>query len=373
MKNICWRMRRAVWAFLLMEMLILPCVYASGQNDTLSLLFIGDLMQHDAQLEAARRSDGSFDYSACFAEVSSEIKRADIAVGNLEVPLGGKPYSGYPAFSAPDEWLYAMRDAGFDVMLAANNHCLDRGTEGLVRTIEMFDSLDFDYAGVYRDSVERVERYPLLVEKKGFRIAFLNYTYGTNGIPVTPPAIVNRIDREQIRRDILSARQMKPDAIIACMHWGIEYELLPERADRELAEWMLSLGVDHIIGSHPHVVQPIEVVDTLSDSEPHVVVYSLGNFISNMSRLHTDGGMMVKLLLRKAPEKARLAGCGYSFVWTSRPVLSGKGNFIVYPSQVPLDELNTAEKSRMDLFLTNVRKLFKRYTKGINEYFLERK
>ena len=233
MKNIRWRMRRAVWAFLLMEMLILPCVYASGQNDTLSLLFIGDLMQHDAQLEAARRSDGSFDYSACFAEVSSEIKRADIAVGNLEVPLGGKPYSGYPAFSAPDEWLYAMRDAGFDVMLVANNHCLDRGTEGLVRTIEMFDSLGFDYAGVYRDSVERVERYPLLVEKKGFRIAFLNYTYGTNGIPVTPPAIVNRIDREQIRRDILSARRMKPDAIMVrirtwCsrLRWSILYPIV---------------------------------------------------------------------------------------------------------------------------------------------------
>lgn len=372
-ENIRRRMRKAAWAFLLIELLVLPCVYAAGQGDSLSLLFVGDLMQHDAQLDAARQPDGTFDYAPCFAEVDAEIRKADIAIGNLEVPLGGRPYSGYPAFSAPDEWLYAMRDAGFDVLLAANNHCLDRGTRGLVRTVEMFDSLGMDYAGIYRDSLERVKRYPLLVGKKGFRIAFLNYTYGTNGIPVDYPAIVNRIDREQIRKDILSARQMKPDAIIACMHWGIEYELLPEASDRELAEWMLSLGVDHVIGSHPHVVQPVEIVDTLPDKVPHVIVYSLGNFISNMSRVHTDGGMMVKLLLKKSPGRAQLAGCGYSFVWTSRPALSGKRNFTVYPSDVRPEKLNGVEKSRMDLFLGNVRKLFKQYTKGIYEYFLERK
>lgn len=373
MKDIRRRICQAVCAFLLIEMCVLPCVYAEGRADTLSLLFVGDLMQHDAQLDAARKSDGTFDYGGCFEEVDAEIRKADLAIGNLEVPLGGKPYTGYPAFSAPDEWLYAIRDAGFDVLLAANNHCLDRGTRGLVRTIEMFESSGLDYAGIYRDSVERAERYPLLVEKKGFRIVFLNYTYGTNGIPVTPPAIVNRIDVEQIRQDILRARQMRPDAVIACMHWGIEYELLPEASDRKLAEWLLSLGVDHVIGSHPHVVQPVEVVDTLPDKAPHVVVYSLGNFISNMSRVYTDGGMMVKLLLKKSPEKAKLAGCGYSFVWTSRPVLSGKRDFKIYPSDISPERLNTVEKSRMEGFLNKVRELFRRHTKGIYEYFLERK
>ena len=100
-------------------------------------------------------------------------------------------------------------------------------------------------AGIYRDSLDRADRYPLLIEKKGFRIAILNYTYGTNGIPVPSPGMVNLIDRKQIRQDVVKARRMNPDAIIACMHWGIEYKLLPENADRELARWLLKLGVDH--------------------------------------------------------------------------------------------------------------------------------
>lgn len=347
--------------------------FAGEQADTLSLLFVGDLMQHQAQLDAARREDGSFDYSGCFAEVSPEIMKADIAVGNLEVPLGGKPYTGYPAFSAPDEWLFALRDAGFDVFLAANNHCLDRGKKGLERTVGVFDSLKVWNAGIYRDSLDRADRYPLLIEKKGFRIAILNYTYGTNGIPVPSPGMVNLIDRKQIRQDVVKARRMNPDAIIACMHWGIEYKLLPENADRELARWLLKLGVDHVIGSHPHVVQPVEVVDTLADKKPHVVVYSLGNFISNMSQLHTDGGMAVKLLLRKANGKTRLAGSGYLFVWTSRPVLSGKRNFAVYPSDINKEKVNAAEKNRMELFLNNVRRLFHDHSTGMEEYFFERK
>lgn len=375
MKHIRVFTRKAILAAFSFGMPLIACM--AEPCDTLSLLFVGDLMQHKAQIDAARRSDGSYDYSGCFSELAPEMGKADIAVGNLEVPLGGKPYTGYPAFSAPDEWLYALRDAGFDVFLAANNHCLDRGRNGLERTVAMFDSLDIKYAGIYRDTLERTKRYPLLLEKKGFRIVFLNYTYGTNGIPVPPPNVVNMIDKKQIRQDVLAARRMKPDAIIACMHWGIEYESLPKESERNLARWMLELGVDHIIGSHPHVVQPVEIVDTLPDKRPHVVAYSLGNFISNMSLIHTDGGLAVKLLLRKSNGITRLADCGYSFVWTSRPALSGKRNYAVYPSNVNSDKLNATEKNRMEMFLSNARRLFRQHAIGIKfgikEYFFEKK
>ena len=138
----------------------------------ITLLFAGDLMQHQAQIDAARTATG-YDYTDYFKLIKEEIGKADIAIGNLEVTLGGKPYRGYPAFSAPDEYLTAIKDAGFNVLITANNHCLDRGKKGLERTILMLDSLQIPYAGTYTDSTARASRYPLLLEQNGFRIAQL--------------------------------------------------------------------------------------------------------------------------------------------------------------------------------------------------------
>ena len=218
-------------------------------QDQISLLFVGDLMQHQAQIDAARQGDG-YNYNDCFRHVKKEISEADMAIGNLEVTLGGKPYRGYPAFSAPDEYLHAIKEAGFDVLLTANNHCLDKGKLGLERTILMLDSLKIHHAGTYRNPEERHKNYPLLIEKNGFRIVLLNYTYGTNGLKTDAPNVVNYINREQIKKDILDARRKLPDVIIACMHWGVEYCSFPERSECELANWLIEQGVDHVIGSH---------------------------------------------------------------------------------------------------------------------------
>lgn len=136
-------------------------------QEKITLLFVGDLMQHQAQIEAARVGT-SYDYSSCFKHVKDEISAADLAVANLEVTLGGKPYSGYPAFSAPDEYLYAVKEAGFDVLLTANNHCLDRRKKGLERTILILDSLHIPHAGTYVNKGKRDEGYPLLIEKNHF-------------------------------------------------------------------------------------------------------------------------------------------------------------------------------------------------------------
>ncbi len=339
-------------------------------QERLTLLFVGDLMQHRAQIDAARK-DNTYDYSACFRHVKNEISRADLAIGNLEMPLGGRPYTGYPAFSAPDEFLYAIRDAGFDVLLTANNHCLDRRRKGLERTIHLLDSLDIPRAGTYINKVEREQRYPLIVEKKGFRIAFLNYTYGTNGIPVSEPNVVNFIDREQMKADILAARRKRPDVIIACMHWGLEYRLLPEKQERELADWLIKQGVNHVIGSHPHVVQPMELLEDAHTPAHHAVVYSLGNFISNMSAINTDGGAMVRLELQRAWGITRLKSCSYSLVWTSRPVLNGRNTFEIYPSSFESKHLRTEELIPMRRFLRNARELFEKHNKGTKEYFFE--
>ena len=340
-------------------------------TDTLRLLFVGDLMQHQGQINAARTSTG-YDYSACFTYVKEEIGRADLAIANLEVTLGGKPYKGYPAFSAPDEFLTAIHDAGFNVLVTANNHSLDRGKSGLERTIQLIDSLKIPHAGTYINTEERDKKYPLLLEKNGFRIALLNYTYGTNGIPVTPPNIVNYIDTTVIAKDIEESKAMKPDAIIACMHWGIEYQSLPDKEQKFLTDWLLRKGVNHIIGCHPHVVQPIEVREDSLTNGKHLVVYSLGNYISNMSARRTDGGLMVKMELVK-DSTTRLNHCEYSLVWTARPAQSGKKNHQLLPINFPTDSISVNARNSLRIFANDARSLFSKHNRGIKEYLFYKK
>ncbi|MBR3757746.1 MAG: CapA family protein [Bacteroidaceae bacterium] len=351
--------------------LLFPFSLSAQEFGRITLLFAGDLMQHQGQIDAARQSDGSYDYTPCFQYVKEEVSRADVAIANLEVTLAGRPYRGYPQFSAPDEYAQAIKEAGFDILLTANNHCLDRRQKGLERTIRVLDSLQIPHAGTYINSDAREKRYPLIIQKNGFRIALLSYTYATNGIEVQAPNVVNYIDREQILADIAKARSMKADVIIACMHWGIEYRLQPERQERQLVDWLIANGVDHVIGGHPHVLQPMEVRSDEYIAARHLVVYSLGNYISNMSVPNTDGGAMVKLELKKIGHIAALADCSYSLVWTSRPSLRGGGNYLLYPAADPPQTINEAEKSRLDRFLKSVRNLFKKSNIGIREYFFE--
>lgn len=333
----------------------------------LTLLFAGDLMQHQGQIDAARQKDGTYDYSDCFALVKEEISQADIAIGNLEVTLGGKPYTGYPAFSAPDEYLAAIKEAGFDLLLTANNHCLDRRRKGLERTLLMLDSLHIPHTGTFINKEERTQHYPLLLQQNGFRIALLNYTYGTNGIPVTTPNVVNYIDTLVIAKDIKAAQALQPDVLIACLHWGAEYQSLPNKAQTSLADWLIEQGVTHIIGSHPHVVQPLELRTDSTTGQQHAVVYSLGNFISNMSARRTDGGLLFKLELTK-DSITRVSKCEYSLVWTARPVLSRQKNYKLYPVGSATDSLPTEARNRLNIFINDSRSLFKKHNRGVKEY-----
>lgn len=374
---------------LIVFMTLLYSVTLSAQ-ERITLLFVGDLMQHQAQIDAARTPEGKYDYSPCFSLVKEQISRADLAIGNLEVTLAGKPYQGYPAFSAPDEYLQAIKEAGFDILMTANNHCLDRGKKGLERTILMLDSLHIPHAGTYSNLSKRKQQYPLFIHKKGFRIAFLNYTYGTNGIKTSSPNIVNYIDKEAILQDIRSAQARCPDAIIACMHWGEEYKSLPNKEQRDLADWLLQQGVTHIIGSHPHVIQPMEL--RAEGNRQHVVVYSLGNFISNMRSPNTDGGLIFTLQLEKSPlpkpipprfseqsyspsfeptsillPYCHVSDCGYDFVWTARPDLTGEKNYILYPIKHPSDSLPQDARNHLKIFTENSRKLLQQHNVGISE------
>ena len=323
----------------------------------LTLLFVGDLMQHQAQIDAAYRGDGSYDYTHCFSLVKERISRADIAIGNLEVTLGGEPYRGYPQFSAPDEYLYALRDVGFDILATANNHSLDRHRRGLERTLSLVDSVGLTAMGTYRDAADRDKRYPLIVEKHGMRIALLCATYGTNGIAATLPNIVNSLSRDELSADIRRARAMKPDAIIAYVHWGNEYQRYPNSEQESLARWLISEGVDHVIGSHPHVVQPIELIPSEEYPTQHAVVYSLGNYVSNMSIAHGDVGMCVELTLEKIGTATRLRSIDHDFVWTERAALSRSGDFRIIPSDTLPEDLTSESRQRMQRAIASERTL----------------
>lgn len=323
----------------------------------IELLFAGDAMMHEAQITAAKTSQGDYDFSGYFDDISDYIKSADFAVVNFEASLGGKPYKGYPCFSAPDEYATALTDAGFDFFLLANNHILDRNDKGLHRTIAVLDSLEIPHTGIFNNSNERENRAPWLVDIKGFRLAILNYTYGTNGIEVKGDAVVNYIDTQKIADDVDVARKAGAEIIAACIHWGEEYKLLPNATQKALANQLADMGIDLIIGGHPHVVQPMEMrVGT--DGQQTLVVYSLGNFISNMRTNDTRGGAMVRVrIVRDCKSgKALVKSAAYSLVFTEQPPTTA--NFRLRPA-------HAVNNSKAEAFRLNALKIFDKYNIGV--------
>jgi hypothetical protein len=300
----------------------------------LFLLFAGDIMGHDEQIDGAwDTATKSYNYEPTFRYIKDYISSADIAIGNLEVTLAGPPYKGYPQFSSPDAIAVAAKDAGFDILANANNHALDGRSKGFIRTLNVLDTLGIFHMGTYRDSLERSKYFPLIVEKNNIRLALLNYTYGTNGLEIPAPLIINRIDTLQIRKDLEKARQASPDYIIVFVHWGNEYERDENSSQKKLAYFIFNNGADAIIGSHPHVVQPVKFLKLPGDSlTEYPVVYSLGNFVSNQRAQFKDGGVTAELYLSKYENKTQLDSLNYLPYWVWRDDIEyNKSTFYVLP------------------------------------------
>lgn len=344
-------------------LLAIVCVFT--QERKVSLLFVGDAMQHGPQINAAK-TDSGYSYARCFHHIKNKISAADIACVNFETTLGGKPYRGYPMFSSPDEFAMALKDAGFDLFFTANNHCLDTGKRGLERTIDILDTVvDVKHTGTFKTDSARALHYPLMMIKNGIRIAFLNYTYGTNGIKVTPPNVVNFIDPTVMKNDIEKAKQMLPDVIIANVHWGNEYHTSASKAQKEIAQFLHDNGVRIVIGHHPHVVQPIEIVKE-NDSIRHVVFYSLGNFISNQRKINTDGGAIAEITLTQSEQGApvRINVCDYSLFWVNKFFEKHKAVYEIVPSTFegnPAIPLSPEATRTMQVFTRNATKILETY------------
>jgi len=289
------------------------------QTDTLRLIFVGDVMVHSTQYNAAwyEGKDSTYNFYPVFEYVKDYFSYADLALGNLEVPFGGKPYSGYPMFSSPTQIADDLKRAGFDLFFTANNHVADKGKKGLEGTIDHLSSIKMLHTGSFKDSLEKQNNYPLLVETGNFKLSFLNYTYGTNGMPVYKPNLVNLIDTIEIVKDIEKAKRQNPDYIIACVHWGEEYQNKENQVQREIALFMAENGVDLIVGAHPHVVQSFEqIITQKGDTVP--VIYSLGNFISNQQWRYSDGGIAFEVALSKTGDQTEILSLAYEPLWVNR-------------------------------------------------------
>lgn len=345
--------------FLFSLISFLTGVDSIGSAPKAELLFVGDAMQHQAQLDRAKELAGGkgSDYSDCFTLIAPEIHAADYAVCNLEVPLGGGPdYTGYPCFSAPDSYAEALRDAGFDMMLTANNHCLDRRDKAARRTLTALDRLGVDHIGTYHDAEQRDSLVPFIKEINGFRIGFLNYTYGTNGINPSEGVEIALIDRDKIAKEMAKTKEAGAELLVVAMHWGIEYVLLENGVQRSLADFLVENGADLIIGGHPHVIQPMKVVRNEKEGKDVLVVYSLGNFISNMKTADTRGGAMVKAVVtRDADGNAKFSHAAYDTFFAAKPY--GRRNFRVIPSWMP-ESIPAAQKSHWEIFERGASKIF---------------
>jgi poly-gamma-glutamate synthesis protein (capsule biosynthesis protein) len=331
------------------------------------LIFVGDAMQHQAQLDVAKTlgNGKGYDYSDCFTYIAPTITEADYAVCNLEVPLGGGPdYTGYPCFSAPDSYAQALKDAGFDMFLTANNHCLDRRDRAARRTISALDSLGVDHIGTYRDSLDREEKVPFIKDIKGIKFGFLNYTYGTNGIEPQDGVEVALINRERMAREIRETRDAGAEIVVVAIHWGIEYVLLPNAVQKATADFLIDQGVDLIIGGHPHVIQPMEIRHNDKEDKNVLLVYSLGNFISNMKTADTRGGALVRARIeRDSDGRARLVSANYDTFFSAKPTGAGS-NFTVIPSWMP-DKMPTAQRDHWLIFDRGAQNIFTKHNIGV--------
>ena len=246
-------------------------------TDTTEIFIIGDVMMHKAQL--------SHDCEYFLKYIEPHMQKADICIANMEFPLGGEPYSGYPAFSTPDWYAEYIARCGTDVFLVANNHVLDKGTKGLKRTMRVYDkmadSLGIRYTGIGRE--------PLILKRRGMRIALVNFTYGTNSLPGELNPDVLRMRESDVSHAIKSARAEGADFIVALPHWGTEYRLTHDDTQERWARWLVRQGCCAVVGAHPHVVQDTTHINGVP------VIYSLGNAVSNMSAENTRLELAVTL------------------------------------------------------------------------------
>ena len=284
-------------------------------------LFIGDIMAHQQQLDAAYRKGSSYDFSPQFRRVKPLIEDSFL-VGNLETVFAGTKqnnkklkYSGYPMFNTPDELADTLKSLDVDLLTLANNHIFDKGPEGARRTTEILDSADLTWIGLGLDDVPSNDA--VILENDGIKAAFINHSYGSNLWPKSNDVHLNIIEEKDLITSLERAKNLSPDIIVACFHWGNEYQLKPNVHQKRAADIAFSNGVDLIVGTHPHVLQPVEIKILSGDYK--AAAWSLGNFVSFQRTLPRERTCILAAEFAKDENKTRLTKISIAPLWVIAP------------------------------------------------------
>ena len=264
---------------------------------------LGDVLCHNTQYwDAYIKETDTYDFSYVFENVKEYTQAGDVTIANLETSFADAPYSNYPTFNSPANLATALKNIGVDIITTAGNHCLDKGYKGLTETIDVLDENKLEHLGTYKSEEDQQKLF--VKDINGAQVAFIDYTYGTNGIPIPTGKeyCVNVIDKAKIKAEIEKAKEAKVDVIIACMHWGEEYHTKPVQAQEDLADFLFQNGVDIIIGNHPHVIEPFETREvTMPDGTKKqcFVAYALGNFTADQRDVNTRDSIIINLKVTK--------------------------------------------------------------------------
>ncbi|MFA6983203.1 MAG: CapA family protein [Sedimentibacter sp.] len=339
------------------------------QDVSVRIRATGDIMFHPSQLDGAYDyTTDTYDFENSFKAIRDIIQEADISIANFEGTTAGNEiyaYQGYPLFNAPDEALDAIKNAGFDILSTANNHSLDTRKAGIIRTIEQIKARGMEPIGTF---AEKPETRVLIKDVKGIKFAFLSYTEMVNGLesvlaPEDLDAMVNIIDETKMKEDIAYAKDNNADVIIAFLHWGDEYSRVQAQRQEILADMLFRSGVDIILGSHPHVIQPTQTLDY--DGKTKFVAYSMGNFISNQRvetlvpygltehvSKYTEDGIIIDIEIEKkgSTKEVSIENINYIPLWVYKGVKeNGTAEHVVYPimDYIESAELDEDSKARM--------------------------
>jgi len=356
-----------------------------GPNDVVStakVLSTGDVLIHKMVLEASVDGEG-YSFDKHFRAVKDEISAADYAIANLEVTLGDAPYQTYPTFKSPTTVANAIKNAGFDGVVMANNHCYDTSFDGLKRTVSVVDEVGLDHTGTRNDLAQK--KY-IVSEVNGIKIGIVNYAQETkplsskkalNGIPLSNEACdyVNSwytTDTlvSEMTDNIAAMKADGAEAIILYIHWGIEYALTPSADQKDIAQKMCDLGVDVIIGGHPHVIQPAETLTSSDGTHKTFCVYSVGNLLSNQRTAfmgsacptgHSEDAIFVYTTFTKFGDgRVELTDVSYSPLWVNR---YAEDNSYVY------EITNVSDPSKVTVNTADAEKSLERTEKLVKEGF----
>ena len=304
-----------------------------------TLCFVGDIMCHSTQFNYAKVNADSFDFTGVYSEVKKYLTIPDLTIGNLETVIAGQNegYSGYPYFNAPDDFIYALKEAGFNLLITANNHALDQGWEGVKRTIDVINDYKIHRTGTFISQEDRDSVRIFLVNS--IKIAFLAYSENTNGlaIPKGKEFVINLINEDLIRNDIRKAREKNADIVLVHLHYGPEYNREPSDYQKEIVQKIIELGADIIIGGHPHVIEPFDFFETRNTKlDSGFVAYSMGNFISNQRWRYSDAGVILNIQLSKNrfTDSVYISEVSYLPTWVFKGNTKKGREYIILPSQI---------------------------------------